>query len=109
MTKYIKRGVKRRHNIIQDILPLLEQIAKIEGIKKVVPAKISYSPTRGIEQPTIKFQRDTIFGFKLLAHGRGAIQEIFIIVDSSKKKEVENNIKEELERMRRVKFSKCPN
>ena len=81
MAKYIKRGVKRKHCVIQDILPLLESIAKIEGIKKVVPAKISYSPNRGIAQPTIKFQRDTISGFKLIAHGRGAIQEIFVAVD----------------------------
>lgn len=88
MTKYVKRGVKRKHNIIRDILPLLEYIAKIEGVKKVIPAKISYSPTRGIEQPTIKFQRDTVSGFKLMAHGRGAIQEIFVSVDGSKKNEV---------------------
>ena len=75
MAKYVKRGVKRKHNIIQDILPLLEYIAKIEGVKKVVPAKISYSPTRGIIEPTIKFQRDTISGFKLVAHGRGAMSK----------------------------------
>ena len=64
MAKYIKRGVKRKHDIIQDILPLLEHIAQIDGIKKVVPANISYSPTRGIEKPIIRFQRDTISGFK---------------------------------------------
>jgi hypothetical protein len=87
-SKYVKRGVKRKHNIIQDILPLLEKIAKIEGIKKVIPAKISYSPTRGINQPIIRFQRETIPGFKLMAHSRGAIQEIFVVVDSSKKNDV---------------------
>lgn len=88
MAKYVKRGVKRKHNVIQDILPLLEYIAGIEGVKKVIPARISYSPTRGIEQPTIKFQRDTISGFKLIAHGRCAIQEIFVAVDGSKKNDI---------------------
>lgn len=97
MTKYKKRGVKRKHNIIQDILPLLEKIAKIEGIKKVIPAKISYSPTRGISQPKIKFQRETISGFKLMAHGRGAIQEIFVAVDGSKKNDVRYKLRDIIE------------
>ena len=98
MAKYIKRGVKRKHNIIKDILPLLEHIAKIEGIKKVVPAKTSYSPNRGIEQPTIKFQRDTISGFKLIAHSREAIQEIFVAIDGSKKDEIRHKLREMIEK-----------
>jgi hypothetical protein len=92
MAKYIKRGVKRKHSIIQDILPLLERIAKIEGIKKVIPAKISYSSNRRITQPIIKFQRETVSGFKLMAHSKGAIQEIFVIVDETKKKDVEDKL-----------------
>ncbi len=92
-SKYVKRCVKRKHNIIQDILPLLEQIAKIEGIKKVIPAKISYSPTRGISRPMIRFQREIIPGFKLIAHSRGAIQEIFLVVDGSKKNDVGNKLR----------------
>lgn len=95
-SKYIKRGVKRKHNIIEGILPLLEEIAKIEGVKKVVPALISYSPMRGINQPRIKLQRETVSGFKLLAHGRGSIQEIFIVVDETKKKEIENKLREDI-------------
>lgn len=93
-SKYVKRGVKRKHNIIQDILSLLEQMGKIEGIKKVIPAKISYSPTRGISRPIIRLQRETIPGFKLIAHSRGAIQEIFVVVDGSKKNEVGNKLRE---------------
>lgn len=94
--KYIKRGIKRKHNIIEDILPVLERIAQIEGVKKVTPAKISYSPARNIGRsgPHVRFQRETVSGFKLLAHGRGSIQEIFVVVDGSKKKEIENKLKE---------------
>ena len=91
--KYIKRGVKRQHEIVQDILPLLEKIASIDGIRKVVPAKISYSPKRGISQPEIKFQRETLSGFKLMAHSKGTIQEIFVVVEGSKR----DKIKKELE------------
>lgn len=79
--KYIKRGVKRRHQIIDGILDMLEEMAKIDGVKKVIPAKISYSPKRCIIQPKIKFQMETVSGFKLMAHSKGAIQEIFVVVE----------------------------
>jgi len=101
MSKYVKRGVKRKHNIIQDILPLLEYIANIDGVKKVVPAKISYSSIRRIGQPKIKFQRDTISGFKLIAHSRGAIQEIFVAVDGSKKNKIRYKLIEMTEKDRK--------
>lgn len=91
--KYIKRGVKRQHEIIKDILPILEDIADIEGVRKVVPARISYSPKRGINQPEIKFQRETPSGFKLMAHSKGAIQEIFVVVEGSKRNEVKKKLK----------------
>ncbi len=92
-SKYIKRGVKRQHQIINGILPLLEQTAKIEGVKKVIPTIISYSPTRNIRQPELRFQRETVSGFKLSAHSKGGIQDIFVIVEKSKKREVENALK----------------
>ncbi len=97
-SKYVKRGVKRKHNILDGLLPFLEKMCQIEGIKKVIPAKISYSPTRNIcyDLPNIRFQRETISGFKLLAHGRGSIQEIFVVVDGDKKKEIENKLKEDI-------------
>lgn len=91
--KYVKRGVKRQHQIVEDILTILEEIAKIDGVRKVVPAKISYSPIRGISGPVVKLQRETVSGFKLLAHNKGAIQEIFIVVDRAKKKDIENKMK----------------
>lgn len=91
-TKYTKHGVKRQHQIIDGILPLLEKISKMDGIKKVNPGKISYSPKRGISQPVIKIQRRTITGFKLLAHSKGSIQEIFIIVQEGKTDEVQRKL-----------------
>lgn len=103
-SKYIKRGVKRKHNIIQGILPLLEEIAKIEGVKKIVPSVISYSPARSISQVRLRFQREVISGFKLLAHRKGYIQDIFVIVDGSKKKNVENKLKEYISRINTIEY-----
>lgn len=87
--KYMKKGVKRQHQIIEGILETLEDIAKIDGVKKVIPARISYSPKRSVSQQKIKFQRVTLSGFKLIAHSKGAIQEIFIVIDKNKKDDVE--------------------
>lgn len=91
-TKYTKHGVKRQHQIIEGILSLLEEISKIDGVKKVNPGKISYSPKRGISQPALKIQRRTITGFKLLAHSKGSVQEIFIIVQDGKGDEVQREL-----------------
>jgi hypothetical protein len=91
--KYVKHGVKRKHDIIEGILPMLEKIAGIEGVKKVVPAGISYSPKRSIKGPAVKYQRDTITGFKLLAQSKGSIQEVFVIVEESKKEDVRKELK----------------
>jgi hypothetical protein len=91
-TKYEVHGIKRQHEIIEGLLPLLEKIAKIEGVKKVIPAKIAYSPKCAIYQPMIKIQRKTITGFKLLAHSKGAVQEIFVVIDNARRYQIELEI-----------------
>jgi hypothetical protein len=42
--KYVKRGVKRKRQILAGVLPKLEKIARIEGVTKVIPTSISSSP-----------------------------------------------------------------
>lgn len=45
--KYVKHGVKVQHSIIEGVLPILEEIAAVDGVKKVIPAiisVISYNP-----------------------------------------------------------------
>lgn len=95
--KHVRRGVKVQHSIIEGVLPILEEIAAINGVKKVIPAIISvitYNP-KEIKKPVIKIQRETISGFKLLAHSRGRVQEIFIVV----KKENRSDVKKKIEVM----------
>lgn len=90
--KYVKHGVKRQHGIIEGVLPLLEQISAIEGVEKVIPASIFHSSVRCINQPELRFQRETRSGFKLLAHSKRSIQEIFVVVEKSKKEEVKHKL-----------------
>ncbi len=93
--KYLKRGVKRQHDIIEGVLELLESIAKLDGVKKVVPAVINYSPKRGIKQPFLSVSRDTITGIKVLAHSKGKVQEVFIICDTGNIEEIKKIICEQ--------------
>ncbi|NQE05016.1 hypothetical protein C5S32_04015 [ANME-1 cluster archaeon GoMg1] len=94
--RYVKHGVKRKHGIIEGILPLLEQISEIEGVEKVIPASISHSPSIGIRHPELRFQRETPSGFKLLAHSKRSIQEIFVVVERSKKEEAKYKLLKDL-------------
>lgn len=95
--KYTKKGVKRQHTIIEGVLEILEAIAAMPGVKKVVPGVINYSPKRTIKQPFLKISRDTITGIKVLAHSKGKIQEVFIICDNNKIREIKNTIGEKYE------------
>ncbi len=88
----MRHGIKREHRIIEGILPLLERISDMEGVAKVIPALISHSQVRGTGQPELQFQRETPSGFKLLAHSKRSIQEIFIVVEQSKKEEVKDKL-----------------
>ncbi|HID27723.1 MAG TPA: hypothetical protein EYP22_07910 [Methanosarcinales archaeon] len=90
--KYVKHGVKRKHGIIKGVLPILEQISIMDGVKKVIPAVISYSPNRVVSKPILRFRRETISGFKLLAHSKGSVQEIFVVVEKSKKEKVRKKL-----------------
>nr|CBH39028.1 conserved hypothetical protein [uncultured archaeon]CBH39335.1 hypothetical protein BSM_28140 [uncultured archaeon] len=90
--KYVRHGIKREHRIIDGILPLLERISDMEGVAKVIPAMISHSQVQGTGQPELRFQRETPSGFKLLAHSKRSIQEIFVVVEQSKKEEVKDKL-----------------
>ena len=90
--RYIRHGVKRKYGIIECVLPLLGRIYATKGVEKVVPALISHSTARGTKQLELRFQWDTPSGFKLLAHSKRSIHEIFVVVTESKKEEVKSEL-----------------
>ena len=89
MPKHIKKGVKLEHHLLKGILPALEEIAEIKGVKKVIPGRIYASDSRGFE---IKVVRETLTGLKLLAKSDGSVQEIFLVVDKKDRKRVSEEI-----------------
>lgn len=90
--KYVKRGVKRKHRILEGILPKLETIAGLEGVDRVIPARISCSPGRHVRGPALRLTRETEAGFKMLAFSEGSVQEIFLVVDRKRREEVKSSL-----------------
>ena len=90
--KYVKRGVKRKHRVLAGMLAKLEAIARLEGVDKVIPATISYSPGRRVRKPALRLTRETGAGFKLLAQSKDSIQEIFLVVSKERREEVKSSL-----------------
>lgn len=95
MSKRLKT-IKKDHRIIDGVLPLLEEIKQLPGVKRIIPGRISRSGKINTKQPTayIKVQRPTSSGLKLLAHTHEAIQEIFLVVPMEKKEYIIDKLKE---------------
>lgn len=95
MAKRLKK-IKRDHRILKGVNVLLENIAEIPEIKRVIPGIISRGGRLTTMQPTayLKIQRKTPSGLKLLAHTDEAIQEIFLVVAKDKRDNVRKKIEE---------------
>ncbi|MDI3475162.1 MAG: hypothetical protein PWQ79_37 [Thermococcaceae archaeon] len=85
MPKHFKRGVKREHHFLKGLEKPLEEIARIPGVKKVIPGRIYASDSRGFE---IKVTRETQTGLKLVAKSDGSVQEVFLVVDKADRERV---------------------
>ncbi|WP_297420720.1 DUF2103 domain-containing protein [Thermococcus sp.] len=85
MPKHFRRGVKREHHFLKDLEKPLEEIARIPGVKKVIPGRIYASDSRGFE---IKVSRETKTGLKLIAKSDGSVQEVFLVVDKEDREAV---------------------
>ncbi|MFA4645929.1 DUF2103 domain-containing protein [Pyrococcus kukulkanii] len=99
MPKYFKRGVKREHHFLKGLEKPLEEIAKIPGVKKVIPGRIYSSDSRGFE---IKVSRETYSGLKLVAKSNGSVQDVFLVVDKKDRERVRREIERLMEEWRKV-------
>lgn len=82
--KYRNNKIKQEHTIIDDILPLLENLAKLSVIKSVIPGRINQRGGSGMK-PHLKLKYDTPSGIKILAKNSASIQEVFVVTDDSEK------------------------
>jgi hypothetical protein len=82
--KYRADKIKQEHTIIDDILPLLENLAKLSVIKSVIPGRINQRGGSGMEAH-LKLKYNTPSGIKILAKNSASIQEVFVVTDDADK------------------------
>ena len=81
------KTIKKDHHVIDGIMPLLEQVAELPGVQRVIPGVIFPKPNPN-KKPFIRVQRETSSGLKLLAHNNECIQEVFLVVAKDKRENV---------------------
>ncbi len=82
--KYRDDKIKQEHTIIEDILPLLEEIAKIPTIKSIIPGRINRRKGSGIK-PYLQLKYNTRSGIKLIGKNSASLQEVFVVTDETEK------------------------
>lgn len=78
--KYRENKIKQEHTIINDILPLLEEIARLPMVKSIIPGRINRRKGSGI-QPYLQLKYKTPSGIKLLGKNSSSLQEVFVVTD----------------------------
>jgi hypothetical protein len=78
--KYRQNKIKQEHTIIEDILPLLEDIALSKLVKSIIPGRINRR--KGSGTPAyIQLKYNTRSGIKLIAKNSSSLQEVFVVTD----------------------------
>lgn len=82
--KYRHNKIKQEHTIIEDILPLLEEIAYSRLIKSIIPGRINRR--KGSGTPAyLQLKYNTPTGIKMIGKNSASLQEIFVVTDYSEK------------------------
>ncbi len=74
--KYRAGKIKREHSVIENLWPVLEQIAECDLVTSIIPGPIRPLST---QNPEVTFQRFTDTGLRLLAKNGTAVQEVYIV------------------------------
>lgn len=78
--KHRKNKTKRQHSIIKGLDKLLDKVAAIDGVKAIIPGKISTAKT--VKELHLTVQYKTSGGIKVIAKGSG-VQEVFIVCEDA--------------------------
>ncbi len=79
--KYRANKIKQEHTIIEDVRPLLEDIAKLKVVKSIIPGRINRRSGSGMK-PYLKLKYNTPSGIKVLAKNSSSLQEVFVVTDN---------------------------
>lgn len=78
--KYRHNKIKQEHTIIEDVLPMLEDIAISRLIKSIIPGRIHRRKGSGVPA-YLQLKYNTQSGIKLIAKNSSSLQEIFVVTD----------------------------
>ncbi|MEC9489029.1 MAG: DUF2103 domain-containing protein [Halanaerobium sp.] len=78
--KYRTNKVKHEHTIIEDVLPLLEEVALLSRVKSIIPGRINRRKGSGV-RPYLQMKYNTPTGIKAIAKNSSSLQEVFIVTD----------------------------
>ena len=76
--------IKKEHTIIDGILPLLEDVAKISYVKSIIPGRINQRSGGGISTH-LQLKYNTPSGIKILGKNSASLQEVFVVTDDAEK------------------------
>ena len=82
--KYRSDKIKKEHTIIEDILPLLEEVSASPLVKSVIPGRINQRSGSGM-QPYLQLKYNTPSGIKLIGKNSASLQEVFVVTDHPEK------------------------
>lgn len=82
--KYQSWKIKTEHHIMQEFIPFLDWLQKIQQVKRIIPGRISRQQKWTWDQ-NISFSYMTTSGFKIKVKKWSTAQEIFIICDENDK------------------------
>ena len=78
--KYRDNKIKKEHTILEDIQPLLEEIAVIPGVKSIIPGRINQRSGSGMEA-YLQLKYNTPSGLKIIGKTSSSLQEVFVVTD----------------------------
>jgi hypothetical protein len=82
--KYRTNKIKQEHTIIEDVLPLLENLSELKIVKSIIPGRINRRGGSGFP-PHLKLKYNTSSGIKILAKNSSSVQEVFVVTDDADK------------------------
>jgi len=82
--KYQSGKIKTEHHIMEEFIPFLDWLQKIDQVKRIIPGRISRQQ-KWTSDKNISFSYMTTSGFKIKLKKWSTAQEVFVICDNDDK------------------------
>ncbi|ACL69948.1 DUF2103 domain-containing protein [Halothermothrix orenii] len=82
--KYRDNKIKQEHTVLDEIMPFLEEIAKLTPVKSIIPGRINRRKGSGI-QAYLQLKYNTPSGLKIIGKTSSSLQEVFVVTDEPEK------------------------